>query len=124
MSATERKPDDSICIKKLDLVTPAYARENLGLLVNRPIFYSRFDSQPFSYEVGKKYRVEGFFDPEDTGETLNFREIGKIKRQTYDVLTSRPRVGLAYQETVARVAEEFGQFVLVAGAVEVVVMFL
>lgn len=96
--------EEAICIKKLVLVTPEYAHR-LGLDVDRPVFTAENDSTHLIYEVGKTVKIEGFFDPLDTGAVHDSERIA----EQVSMLRSHPRVGIGYHQEPARVADEWGK---------------
>lgn len=90
-----------ICVKRLSLITPAYAR-SLGLTTDRPLFTSLNDSELFNYRVGDTYKISGFFEPADTGSGLTVKQattgpMGEVN-VALSIVFPRPRVGIAYEE--------------------------
>ncbi len=92
-------------VKKLVLVTPRLAREEYGLAVDRPVFTADCDSQSLIYEVGKTVRVEGFFDPLDTGSVHDQKRIDK----NISAMNSHPRVGIVYHQQPRWILDRWGQ---------------
>lgn len=91
----------TICLKRLDLITPNYAT-HFGLVVDKPVFTSPNDSEPLIYQVGDTNKVAGFFEPLDTGsglavEQTRTEQLGGVEI-VFGRVTPRPRVGIGYEE--------------------------
>ena len=100
-----------VYIKRLELVTPQYAAE-LGLKVDKPVFTANTDSTPLIYNVGKTVKIEGFFDPLDTG-TVHDNYSGVVYHKNnigekISVISSHPRVGIGYHQRPAKHLDEWG----------------
>lgn len=92
---------ETICLKRLDLITPSYAGRCFGLTVNKPVFTSPNDSEPLIYRIGDANKVAGFFEPLDTGSALIIEEskakLGEVEIN-FGRVTPKPRVGIGYEE--------------------------
>lgn len=83
--------NETFYLKELSLVTADYARR-LGLVVDRPVFISPWDSKPLVYQVGATIQVPNFEPTDESVETVHKidSDVGYIEE--------RPRYGIGYLE--------------------------
>lgn len=99
---------ETVCLKRLELVPPIYAR-SLGLVVDRPVFISPTDSiesRTFVYQVGATVKVS-YFDVNDDESFVTSKKLGEFGNPPVPALVvySRPKYGMGYDEMPKRVIE-------------------